>query len=194
MRRVCKSIYRTSVSCFCVSFALVSVSGMAFAGSSYVSIAPTTQTLDLAVGGYIKPHCSFELGNEYVRVELNDRANSTSIPFNLDCNVPLEFSVESQNGALDHAAIDRIDSYPGFQARLPYDVDLDFDVPNANRLSFESEDIQAVPGTGQLQVIPYQSGGHVRLNWNPEAPLLAGKYNDIIRIRVTGDGSTKSHW
>ena len=182
------------MSCFCAGFAMVSLSGNALAGSSYSTGGQTTQQLDLAIGGFIKPHCSFELGDEFLWVDLLDRAGSTTIPFNVDCNVPLEFSVESENGSLDHVSSQQIGSYPGFQSRLPYTVNLNFDVPNADQISFDSENIQAVPGTGTLDVIPFQSVGRVRLNWNPEAPLIAGKYKDIIRIRVTGDGSTKSHW
>ena len=87
-----------------------------------------------------------------------------------------------------------MEPYPGFQSRLPYNLDINFDIVDAERISFESEDIRTTPGTATLNVIPYKARGQVRLNWTIGTSLLSGRYQDIIRIRVTGDGSTKSHW
>ncbi len=153
-----------------------------------------TVTLDLALAGYIKPACHFDLDDAALALVLDDRAGNRIVPFQLDCNVPVSFEVESAHGGMRHAALDRLPATDAFQVELPYNLEFSFDAENASSFAMSSADIAVTPGAGTPGVIPYKSRGRVRLDWMPERPLVAGQYRDVIRIRVIGDGPAGHSW
>ena len=161
--------------------------------SGVVAGAPDV-TLDLAFGGHIEPSCSIATETEALQLDLNEDTGSHSLPFLMDCNVPVTFSVSSEGGALQHEMLERVTDTDAFQARLPYTLGFQFGADGANGFELDSEQIQQTPGAGSPGVIPFTSRGEMRLDWTAEKPLVAGRYRDVIRIHVTPEGRADHHW
>jgi hypothetical protein len=146
--------------------------------------------LKLAVGGKITPRCSLSLNDNQVGVILDDRAGNASVGFSVDCNQRLALSVSTRNGGLALLASPGFVDSPGFASFQPYKLDFSIGTSGANPLSFNSEAIKSVPGSGSFGVIPFAAQGNLALSWQTNLPLIGGNYSDIIEIRVSGEGES----
>jgi hypothetical protein len=161
-----------------------------YVSTASVAVAEPTIDMTLSVTGHISPRCEFDLPDNSVNVRLTDRAGRASLPFTVDCNQPLSLSVSTRNGGLKLRSSEGFTASPGFISHLPYRLDFSVDAANAQPLSFDSDDIQSVPGTGGFGVIPFSTQGSLALSWSPELPLIGGEYGDVIEIRISGNGET----
>ena len=145
-------------------------------------------TLDLALQGYIRPHCSIKLDTRDVHEVLTDQAGTTEFGFDVNCNQRLRVEIQSQNGGLLHENWQNILHSPGFTDRVAYDLEFSVEADGAEAVRVNSKDIVNMPGGGSIGVTPFESRGNIQINWSPEVPLIAGSYGDVIEIRVTGEG------
>jgi hypothetical protein len=152
--------------------------------------ADNSAELKLSVGGKITAKCSIALDENQVAVILNDSAGNAAVGFSVDCNQRLAMSVSTRNGGLALIAQPGFVDSPGFSSFQPYKLDFSISTPGANPLSFNSDAIKSVPGTGIFGVIPYSAQGNLALSWQTRQPLIGGNYSDIIEIRVSGEGES----
>ena len=157
-------------------------------GMDSTSYRNASVTLDLALQGYIRPHCSIKLDTRDVHEILTDEAGSTDFGFDVNCNQRLSVEIKSQNGGLLHENWQNILFSPGFADRIAYDLEFSVEAEGAEPVRVNSLDIVNMPGGGSIGVTPFESRGNVQINWSPEVPLIAGSYGDVIEIRVTGEG------
>lgn len=152
------------------------------------SYSHSAATLELAIKGYIKPHCALHLDTHDLHQTLTDGAGSARVGFDVNCNQRLGIRIKSQNGALLHENWQSLQTSPGFTHRVPYELEFSVGVDGAQPIHVNSQDIAETPLGGSTEVIPYHARGKLQFNWSPEAPLIGGNYGDVIEIRVTGEG------
>jgi hypothetical protein len=145
----------------------------------------------LEIRGRISPRCAVEFSAAAVHVDLTDSAGSEQVPFSVDCNQPLVVHMTSHNGGLMHSSHKSGVRSPGFTSLLRYTATFSVDAGNTRPVAFESDRMMA-GASGSIGAAPYRAQGSLDLNWTPEAPLLGGRYGDVIEIRVSGEGETGS--
>ena len=156
------------------------------------SAAPAADAVaTLEILGHISPKCSIDLQDSTIVRELTDGPGSEQVGLSVDCNQRLVVNLRSQNGGFLHESGHRDSGSPGFISLLPYTATFEVDASGASPVTFRSDEMIA-GASGSIGVAPYAARGELVLNWSPEKPLIGGAYNDVIEIRVSGEGETGS--
>jgi hypothetical protein len=160
---------------------------LACALASPAIAADATATLEIT--GKISPRCAIDLHRVTINRTLTDGAGGQQFDFSVDCNQRLVVNMSSLNGGLKLESSRPNVAAPGFITFLPYIATFNVAAPGAKPVSFESE--RMIGGaSGSIGVAPFEAKGSLDLRWTPEAPLIAGSYNDVIEIRVSGAGES----
>jgi len=140
--------------------------------------------LDVVVSGKILPRCEIHGGGQIDFGELTGGKRAQGA-LALDCNVPFEVSLVSQNGGLAHQGQPRGEG--PYSGNLAYDVELDLPTvsPEAGSIQarFHSRNRQLSVSSGEGI-----SAGVGRIQFvtrDPEgAGLLAGQYSEVLTVNI----------
>ena len=168
----------------CAMVAAVSASAASADSFADHGVDMSGTRLDVVVTGRILPRCEIQGGGEIDFGELTGGKRAQGA-LALDCNVPFEVSLVSQNGGLAHHGQPRGEG--GYSGNLAYDVEL-----NLPTVSPEAGAIQARLHSRNRQVSVSSgegiSSGIGRIEFVTRAPegagLLAGKYSEILTVNV----------
>lgn len=145
-------------------------------------------TLDLV--GWVEPKCEISrFGNGSNRLEFTVSGAGT-IPFEVDCNVPMQIKLSSEHGGLvNQRFLQLAGAGDRWAARWPYRASVTIDEIGF-RESAASGDLLGGVVWSTGRDIPFQTEGDLTIELQDSAaPLVAGTYEDVIRITVSPDPS-----
>lgn len=156
-----------------------------------IGAAVGSDTVKIAVEGRIAPKCTllgYGAADTRAMTIIDLNSGRFQYGYNIECNAPFQYSVESQKGALAHEGHTIITKR--LEARLPYALAVNIptdDVIIDDRCP--SETIQAgritCPFHNSGQGIALNSRATLTLSWNqPVAALPAGTYSDRLTFAV----------
>ena len=148
-------------------------------------------TVSIAVEGRITPKCTlvgYGAADTRTMTILDLNSGSFQYGYNIECNAPFAYSVESENGALALAGQTIGPKRP--EARVPYVLTVN--IPTDDVLINDqcpSETLKTGQVTCQFhdsrQGIALSGQAKLSLNWNPPVVALpAGTYSDRLTFRV----------
>ena len=153
-----------------------------------VALADDVVTLDLV--GWVEPKCEISrFGNGGNRLEFTV-SGSGSIPFEIDCNVPMQIKLSSEHGALVNTRyLQLAGNGDRWSARWPYRATVSIDEIGF-RESAASGDLLGGVVWSTGREVPFQTEADLTVELEDSAtPLVAGSYEDVIRITVSPDPS-----
>lgn len=168
---------------FCALAALL------FAAPAAAAEIGDVRSLDIALRGTIAQHCKLADIPDVAFGDITRPGLSVAAQVGLDCNVPINVTIRSQNGGLANEAL------PGGQGpyagTLPYTMRVRMPIRRPDRgmvtRQFASRDLVA----GQS----FSSAGGIAIDGmaldialgrpSGEAGLLGGRYGEVIEISVT---------
>ena len=155
-----------------------------------VALADDMVTLDLV--GWVEPKCEISrFGNGGNRLEFTvSVSGSGSIPFEIDCNVPMQIKLSSEHGALVNTRyLQLAGNGDRWSARWPYRATVSIDEIGF-RESAASGDLLGGVVWSTGREVPFQTEADLTVELEDSAtPLVAGSYEDVIRITVSPDPS-----
>ena len=175
---------------------LASVCGAVLLGSALPSVAVAhqgladanyTPELSVTLVGRIEDRCSISGGGTLALGELTP-GEAVSADFSLDCNVPFDIRILSENGGLTH--LTKPEGEGPFAGRLPYELGIRIPVlnpgPSTLNHSFTSSELsgEVVLSSGQAVAAARPSRLVLTTRNVPGAGLLAGDYSEMLTVSV----------
>ena len=144
------------------------------------------KSVALTLQGDVSPRCGIvKAPGQAVDLKSLKGQGAARLAFEIDCNEPVAYTLVSANGAL--ANVDLKGEAPrGFAGKVAYSATVE--APKAG-FSGVTHDSQSLMGAGQSRAgtgVPFKSAFAVKLAWNAAAPLLAGRYQDVLTLRIAG--------
>jgi hypothetical protein len=149
---------------------------------------PLTHAEDLVtieVVGEIDPKCRLSALPTGIELGQISASGTRSIPFQIDCNTPFEFSVRSRDGALKNPgtpenSIGFLNQIPyALEVRIPTDEGLILDQCDSGILS------EASPSCGHGNsgfATAIDQTASLIVTWAVSAELVAGTYSDVLTV------------
>jgi hypothetical protein len=170
------------------------VAALGAIAGAMMAMVPATRaddTVRIAVEGQITPKCAlvgYGAADTRTMTILDLDSGRFQYGYNIECNAPFAYSVESENGALALAGQTIGPKRP--EARLPYVLTVN--IPTDDVLINDqcpSESLETGKVTCQFhdsrQGIALHGQATLTLNWNPPVTALpAGTYSDRLTFRV----------
>jgi hypothetical protein len=132
----------------------------------------------LEIAGRISPACAVAFDDERVSLGPIDQAGAAVTSLTVECNQPLAYRLQSENGGLRHETSDAAPLVP-YQARFAL-------VGGASGEAISSADMTGDGAQGDLDgEIPFSSAARLTVRWDEPTELLhSGKYRDVITLTV----------
>lgn len=152
-----------------------------------ILLSHANDSVTIEVTGEIDPKC--RLSNFPAGFELGQISSPgmQTLPFQVDCNTPFEYSVRSHNGALKH--FDSLEQNAAFSSTLPYKVEFRLQTDAGLILALCESAILATTapscghGTSNGGIAISQTAS-MKITWLPDNHLIAGTYSDVITLTI----------
>lgn len=159
------------------------------------SLTGDRRSFDVELKGEIPVACGFAAGATPPRQTDIGLSDTATIPFAIDCNVPVRLQVRSRHGALRReggALLSAASRSVGFTDEIPYTAVVSIDMDHGERSSScSSAQLQsgigcAVARQGLTTSRPvFGAAARIELTTRAKADrLVAGPYRDILEIEV----------
>ncbi|MCB1885118.1 MAG: hypothetical protein KDG89_14160 [Geminicoccaceae bacterium] len=161
---------------------VAAVATPAAAGTGYTGNKDVALTLQ----GDVSPRCGIvgAPGGGVDLGSLNGRGGAR-LAFEIDCNEPVAYTLVSANGGLTNVDLEG-EAPRGFAAGVAYSAAVEAPKAGFSGVAHDSRSLVGAGRGGTGTAVPFKSAFAVRLAWNADAPLMAGRYQDVLTLRIAG--------